>query len=343
MNIIGLDLGVHTFKAIEVKKEKGKVELFKYGIREALSVNLSSEAPEEISKYAKALSDFFDESGFSTPNVVVALPETSVFTRVIKVPKMSMKELKSAMSYEAEQYIPVPLKDVNFDFQVLNDPTADKDNMNVLLVAATKTLVNKYVKIIKDARLIPAGLEPETLALSRVVGDREDQPNPSVIVSIDSDVSNIIITYKGIVRFTRNIGTGGDALTRAVAQGLGFDFSQAEEYKKTYGVDSSQVDGKVFNAIKPVLDIILNEIKRAYFFYTTHNNDVNIRRVVVCGGTALMPGLLYYLTTNLNLEVELANPWPRIVFPPKFEKEKQSLLDKGPFFVTAVGLALKDS
>ncbi len=343
MNVIGLDLGVHDIKGVEVKKERNKIELVKWGLTDRLNVSLASENDEELDKYSKELSSFFDENNFSTPNVIVGLPETSVYTRIITVPKMKEKELKSALNYEAEQYIPLPLKDVNFDFQVLHDDDARRQDMDVLLVAATKTLVSKYVKILKNARLVAVGMEPETLSLARVVGDKADQPNPSIIVSIDSTSTNVIVTYKGVVRFTRNVSTGGDALTRAVAQNLGFDFSQAEEYKKTYGIDPKQVDGKVYNAIKPVFDIILNEVKRAYFFYTTHNNDVNIRRVVVCGGTALMPGLLVYLSTNLNLEVELANPWQKVSFPVKINKEKQSLFDKGPFFATCIGLALKEN
>ncbi|MEK7595836.1 MAG: type IV pilus assembly protein PilM [Patescibacteria group bacterium] len=342
MNIVGLDLGIHSIKAVELKKEKGKNELNKYGILEKLVPSLSSDQEDEIARYSKALSDFYDEHNFSTRSVIVALPETSVFTRVIKVPKMSEKDLKSAINYEAEQYIPVPLKDVNFDFQIIEDDTNDKNSMSVILVAATKILISKYVKVLKNSKLSTVGMEPETLAIARVVGDTKEQPNPSIVVSIAASETNIIITHKGIVRFTRNISTGGDALTRAVSQNLGFDFSQGEEYKKTYGIDPNQVDGKVFNAIKPVFDIVLDEIKRAYFFYTTHNPGVNMRRVVVCGGTALMPGLLYYLTTNLSIEVELGNPYTNITFSSKLQKEKQSLLDRGPFFVTALGLAMKD-
>lgn len=343
MNIVGLEMGGHSFKAVELKKEKGKIELVKYGLSDRHNLTLNSNNEEDLDKYSQALSDFYDDQHFSTPNVIAALPETSVFTRIIKVPKMSDKELKSAITYEAEQYIPLPLKDVSFDFQIFEDDGNDKNNMNVLLVAATKALIDKYVKLLKKARLTPVGLEPETLAVARVVGDRPDQPNPSIIVCISSNETNVIISYKGVVRFTRNISTGGDALTRAIAQNLGFDFSQAEEYKKTYGIDPKQVDGKVYNSIKPVFDIILNEVKRAFFFYTTHNPGVNIRRVVVCGGTALMPGLLYYLTTNLDLEVELANPWEKITFPTKMEKEKQRLIDIGPYFVASVGLGIKET
>lgn len=343
MNVVGLDFGARSFKAVEIKKEKGKNELVRYGLSDDLSsLNLASDKDEEINHYSKALETFYNDHGFSTPYVYAALPETSVFTKVSQVPKMSDKDLKNALRYEAEQIIPIPLKDVNYVTQVLDDDRAEKGKMSVLFVAASKVLVEKYVKILKNAKLTPLGMEPETLAISRVVGDSQDQPNPSVIVSIEANDTNIVICYKGIVRFSRNISVGGDALTRAVVQNLGFEFTQAEEYKKTYGLDSTQVDGKVFNALKPVFDNILEEIKRTYFFYTSHNSDVTIRRVVVCGGTALMPGLLYYLTTNLNLEVELGNPWQKVLFPSKLEKEKQGLLDKGPSFVTAVGLALKE-
>ncbi|MBI4091171.1 pilus assembly protein PilM, partial [candidate division WWE3 bacterium] len=147
MNVIGLDIGIHSIKAVEVKKDKGKNELVKFGLGESLNLNLSSDREEEMTKYARALSDFFDEHGFSTPRINVGLPETDVFTRVIKVPKMSDKELKSSIKFEAEQYIPLPLKEVNFDFQVLKDDTVGKNNMSVLLVAAKKTLIEKYVKI----------------------------------------------------------------------------------------------------------------------------------------------------------------------------------------------------
>jgi len=91
MNVVGLDLGIRNFKAIEIKKEKGMAELVRYGISETIPANLLSETKEELEKYSKELLLFFNESGFSTPNVIVALPETSVFTRIITVPKMSEK------------------------------------------------------------------------------------------------------------------------------------------------------------------------------------------------------------------------------------------------------------
>jgi type IV pilus assembly protein PilM len=143
------------------------------------------------------------------------------------------------------------------------------------------------------------------------------------------------------VRFTRSISIGGDDLTKAVEQNLGFDFSQAEEYKKTYGLDSKQAEGKVAAAIRPIFDQILNEAKRAKVFYTTHNPNVIINRMIIAGGSALMPGLLFYVANNLDIEVELANPWRNVSLAKGIESQKDQIFENGPTYVTAVGLALK--
>jgi type IV pilus assembly protein PilM len=255
---------------------------------------------------------------------------------------MSEKELKSSITFEAEQYIPIPLKDINFDFQILDPDPANKNKMNVLIVAAKHTVLNKYVGILKKAGLTPRSMEPETLAIGRILGDTMNKPSASIILNVGTVDTQIIVSYKGYVRFTRSIAVGGDSFTKAVEQQLGFDNVQAEEYKKTYGLDSKQADGKVFAAIKPVFNQILTEVKRSKVFYTTHNPNVIISRLIISGGSALMPGLLFYVANSLDLEVEMANPWRNIQFIKALEPQKQKLVDTGPLYVTAVGLALKD-
>jgi len=339
---IGLDLGTHNFKAVELKQEKGRIELLRFGLYENPKINLNSESKDGLIVYAAAIREFFAQVNFSSKAVSSALPESEVFTRVIKVPQMSEKELKSSITFEAEQYIPLPLKEVSFDFEVIDSDLAEKDKMNVLLVAAKNSVLNKYVEIIKGANLTPQGLEPETLSVARALGDSEARPSGSLIVNINSEDSQIIIVHKGHVRFTRSMSVGGESLTRAVSQSLNLDLAQAEEYKKTYGLESNQADGKVSAALRPIFDNVLMETKRSKVFYTTHNPNVMIDRIVICGGTALMPGLLFYMANNLDLEVELANPWRNVVFSSQVEKQKEALARTAPAFVTAVGLALKD-
>jgi len=342
MPIIGLDLGSHGFRAVEMEEQKGSITLRKYGFYENPKLSLQTKAQPDLDAYSAALRDFFAETGFTTPNVIVPLPESEVFTRVIQLPHMSEKELRSSIVFEAEQYIPIPLKDVNFDFQILDPDPASKDKMNVLIVAAKHTVLSKYVGILKKAGLTTRSMEPETLAIGRILGDTINKPSASIILNVGTIDTQIIVSYKGFVRFTRSVAVGGDSFTKAIEQQLGFDYVQAEEYKKTYGLDSKQADGKVYAAIKPVYDQILAEVKRSKVFYTTHNPNVIINRLIISGGSALMPGLLFYTANSLDLEVEMANPWRNIQFIKALEPQKQKLIDMGPLYVTAVGLALKD-
>ena len=342
MPIIGLDLGNHGFRAVEMEEQREGMILRKFGFHEDPRLNLQTAAQPDLDAYSAALKNFFSETGFTTPEVIVPLPESEVFTRVIQLPHMSEKELKSSITFEAEQYIPIPLNEINFDFQILDPDATNKDKMNVLIVAAKHTVLNKYIGLLKKAGLKPKALEPETLSVNRVLGDSAKSPSASIILNVGTLDSQIIVSYRGFARFTRSVAVGGDAFTKAVGQALGFDYAQAEQYKKTYGLDPKQADGKVYNAIKPIFDQVLAEVKRSRIFYTTHNPDVMIGRLIICGGSALMPGILFYAANNLDLEVEMSNPWRNVQFIRALESQKDKLIEWGPLYTTAVGLALKD-
>lgn len=341
MNFIGLDLGSYEFKGVELKKPKKqqKKELVSFASAAAPPHFLTSDSEVDWAAYSKELEKFHTESEFSTRDVVVALPESQVFTRVITVPKMSDKELKNAMQWEAEQYLPIPLKDVSLDYRVIgNSETAAKTD--VLLVAAPLTLTTKYLKIISEANLSIVGLETESLATARsLVGLTPSTPT-TLVVSIGAITTDISVVSKGFIRFTRSISTGGESFARSVSQELGFEIDRAREYVRSYGLEESQLEGKVMKAIKPVFDVVVSEVKRSIAYYTTHQKEDVIKRVIVSGGAASLPGILVYLAAALNIEVQVADPWEELLIPGKFKR--QGLEDVGPRFAVAVGLALKD-
>lgn len=342
MPIIGLDLGSNNFRAVELENDKGKAVLKSFGTYQSPKLDLTSDDPASIDEYADSIKTFLRESNFSSDNAVVGMPEANVFTRVITYPKMSSKELNSSIIFEAEQYIPLPLEEVNYSFQIIDDEAVEEGKMSVLLVAAKKTILQKYVDILKKAGLQPKGIEPETLALQRSLYNNPTAIGASIIVNMGAQSSQIIISYKGFVRFTRSVNVGGEAMSKLISQELSLDAAQAEEYKKTYGMDAGQGDGKIFNVIKPVFDNILGEINRSKTYYTSHSPSVTISKVILSGGTALMPGLLFYIASNLDCEVELANPWKNILLSSKLQKDKDVLIEQGPVYVTSVGLALKE-
>ncbi len=342
MPIIGLDLGSNNFRAVELENDKGKAVLKSFGTYQSPKLDLTSDDPASIDEYADSIKTFLRESNFSSDNAVVGMPEANVFTRVITYPKMSTKELNSSIIFEAEQYIPLPLDEVNYSFQIIDDEAVEDGKMSVLLVAAKKTILQKYVDILKKAGLQPRGIEPETLALQRSLYNNPTAIGASIIVNMGAQGSQIIISYKGFVRFTRSVNVGGETMSKLISQELSLDAAQAEEYKKTYGMDAGQGDGKIFNVIKPVFDSILGEISRSKTYYTSHSPSVTINKVILSGGTALMPGLLFYIASNLDCEVELANPWKNILLSSKLQKDKDVLIEQGPVYVTSVGLALKE-
>jgi len=172
MPIVGLDLGSHTIRAVEMEEQKGRIVLRKYGSYENPNINLQTDSQKDLDKYSAALREFIAEIGFDTPNVVAPIPEGEVFTRVIKLPHMNEKELKSSIEFEAEQYIPIPIKEVTFDYQILDPDITDKDKMNVLIVAAKHATLSKHVNVLKGAGLVPKALEPETLAIGNPVCGR---------------------------------------------------------------------------------------------------------------------------------------------------------------------------
>ncbi len=341
-NIVGLDLGAHSFRAVEIEKTKKGSIVVNVGVYENPKLVLDLSSDTSIKAYSEALKEFFIESKFSTSRVVMALAEKDVFMGIIKMPVMNDRDLKTSINYEAEQYIPLPINEVNLTYEKLDIPTSEKDKMNVEIVAARKTILDKYTQIIKDAKLLPIALEPEALAVGRSLSSMTSNSTAVVILHLGHTKTLIAITYRGYVVFTRTLPIGGDTFTRAIEQELQLDYSQADEYKKTYGMNKNQVDGKLYKVLEPVIQKVMTELKRSEVFFTSRFSGVNINRVILSGGTALMPGLILYMANNLDIEVELSNPFKSLTFAKAIESKKKNIIDDGPIYTTAVGLALKD-
>ena len=341
MPIIGLNIGKRSFKAVELEEKKGKLILNNFGMYTAQKMSSSSDPLDDIDNMATSLSSFFSDTGFSTSDVILSIDETFVFMTVVKMPIMSDKELKSSIKYEAEQHIPFPLNQVNVSYQKLDENISEAGKMSVQIVAARKNVVDKYIEVIKKAKLTSRAIEPETVALGRALGDTKEYPSGTMVLEMGYSNSLIVVCYGGHVRFTRSIPIGGDMMTKTIMQNLNLDHAQAEEYKKVYGLDEFQGEGKVAQAISPVMDNLIAEVRRAILFFTNHNPSANIKRVVMSGGTALMPNLLSYTANKLDLEVMLSNPLNGIEISPKLEKRRQSLIDDAPNYSSAIGLALR--
>jgi type IV pilus assembly protein PilM len=335
---LGIDIGSHSIKIVEIARNQDDVQLISAGAIVTPPKSLSSSLAADQIALSDTLKTLLKQTGTRTRDAVISLPESQVFTRVIEVPQLSERELASAIRWEAEQYVPLPLDQVNIDFSVLRDAkVTGTGKMEVLLVASPKTLIEKYVGILDHADLNAIAAETEIIAISRALVRTANTVKNVMIVSLGAQTTDLSIIRSGVLAFTRSISAGGEALSRALIQGLDFNQVQAEQFKQTYGVEKDKLEGKIVEAVRPIMDTIASEIKRAIAFYQEKYKNDRIEVMLICGGTARLPGMVTYITEATGLETQLANPWLGI----KREQRFAVLDPEGANFCVAVGLALR--
>jgi len=333
---LGLDIGSHAIKLVELVEDHDTFALMAAGSVPTPPNAFTSVSPADMEAAAATVKRLIKDTGAKGREVQIALPESKIFSRVIEVPALSQRELASAIKWEAEQYIPLPLDQVNLDFTILRDTKATGTNkMEVLLVAAPKTLVDKYLSILELAEITATAAETEIIATARALVRSLPNVKSILVVSMGAQTTDVGILRGGILAFTRSIPAAGDAITRAIGQGLDFSSPQAEEYKRTYGLQTDKLDGKIVLAAKPIMDSVVGELRRALAYYQEKFKEP-IQSVVLSGGTVRIPGMVTYLAQELGVEVLLGNPWAGITRDARFNV----LTSEGPNFCVAVGLAL---
>lgn len=336
--MVGLDIGSSTIKIVELQKDGGVFSLQATGIV-GYSGNQAykMEDPKEMASLAMVIKKLHSEAGISGREVVISVPEPQVFTRTIKFPLLTDAEIASAVKWESEQYIPIPVNEAVIQHTVLaRNETASPPEVLVLLVAAPRVVVEKYTKIVGLAGLNPTAVETELIALTRALA-----PVDQTVLLVDFGAlsTNISISKNSLLSFSRSIPIAGQAFTRSVSQGLGVSVQQAEEYKKTYGLSGSQLEGKVKNALDPVLKLVVDEVKKAISYYQSEEKGEAPTAVIISGGSSGMPELISSLSEMLGMEVVAGNPFSKVRTDPETLKR---LVPFAPLYAVSMGLAERE-
>lgn len=335
--MLGIDIGSKSIKVIELLGSSGSWQLKSSGAVGFRGVSPDKATTDnDYAAIADVLKKIIAQVGVSSKDVNISLPEALAFTRVIRFPFLSDEEVASAVKWEAEQYIPIPVNEAVVQYTIL-ERNQEKSFVSVLLVAAPKVVVEKYVKVVKMAGLTPVSAETELTALSRSLSPAK---GISLLLDLGSSATDMSIVSDSNTVFTRSIPVAGEAFTRAVSQSLGIDAIQAEEYKKTYGLEANQLEGKVRNALDPIFRVIIDEIKKAVHFYQTDGNGgMAPTSIIITGGASIMPGIVPFLTENLNIETVIGNPFGKVNIDPETLKQLAPYMS---IYGTAVGLAMRE-
>ncbi len=335
---VGVDLGSYAIKVL-VGKKKGR----------GLAVERAAEAMNPIGsllptdadqrqKLVTALSSLFKEQHLPTSNLRLGLSESMVVTKVVTMPSLSDAELASAIQWQVEQHIPIPLEQMEYEYSVLrrSNPKDKVQDMQVLIIGVQKQYVTDLADIFLDAGLDVSFMETDTLATLRVLALMLQPEENTAYLHLGATSSSIVLLWHGNLNFAQAIPSGGTLFTRAIERGVGLDAARAEEYKRTFGLQAQQLEGRMRAALAPIIDALAMELQKALRFFTTQHPGEAVGRIYVSGGSLYLPELLPYLSQILSLEVvpvELSR-LEEITF--------REALPQDSRFLVAAGLALKE-
>ncbi len=347
----GIDISDLSLKFAKLKKKGKFFDLEFFGEKEIEKGIIKEGEIKDEKRLAEIIKEATEK--IKTKYVVASLPEEKAFLQVIKMPKLPEEDLKSALVYEAEKYIPLPIDQVYLDSQIIQPVLDLQENYEVLISAIPKKIADGYLNSLKLAGLKPIVLEVESMAIARTLIENEFSQWPILIIDLGATRTSFIVFSGKAIKFTSSIPISSQGFTQIISKTLGISLEEAERLKIKYGLEErihlkieaektikKMERGKVFEALIPPLVDLVQQIKRCIDFYESHIPEEKIKKILLCGGGANLKGLPELLAIELKLEVELGNPWINIL--EKKEKEIKKLsFEKSLSFTTALGLALR--
>lgn len=350
----GLDFSDRSIKVVQFQREGQQVKLRSYGKREIPEGIVVGGEVKDGAALVKEIKESMKKAKpypITTKEVVLSLPESKCFIKVIKMPKLSAIEIEETIRFKAEEYFPLAADEMFLDWYLLDTQECPVDSKGecteVLVAVASKGLVNSYLEIMDSAGLVPVVFEAESVATARALLKNQTDSQSVLIIDLGRDRTSFIFYKYPTLRFTQSIPISGENFTSAVAKGMKISFEKAEQLKNETGLSRDTKDGeKVFESLTPQMEDLVLNVKKSIDYY---NDFFSIPsrspfRIVICGGGANLRSIDSYLSLRLRMPVELADPWKGIygkkVYADQYRRIRSISYAESLFYTTALGLAL---
>ena len=338
--LVGLDIGSSSVKAVELQPSGKGYRVAAFATEPIPPEAIVDGAIIDGGAVADAIRRLFDRKVFKAKDVAASLSGNAVIVKKISLPMMTEAELYESIYWEAEQYIPFDVQDVNLDYQILDTGTPDnKGTMDVLLVAAKKEKIADYTGVIVQAGRTPAIVDVDAFALQNAYEANYGTDPSAVVVLLNAGASaiNVNIVAGDQSVFTRDISIGGNAYTEAVQREMNLSFEAAEQVKR--GVAHDGIDFEDVRAVlRATSENVLLEVQKTFDFFKTTTGLDHITRIMVSGGAARVDGFDEMLRERFDAPIEMLNPFRQIAYDNGATGAGE---DVGPTAAVAVGLALR--
>lgn len=352
---VGIDIGSSCIKAVEIEPTARGWELINAAVtptppdamREGVIVNLVD--------VSQAIKSMLREAGIKVTGSICAISGSQVIVRQVQFPKMPEVVLRKSIKYEASKHISSSMEDSIVEFEILGDAT-EPGQMNVMLVAAPREMIDSRVNALESAGLEPLAVDVEAFALIRslVEFSASDEYLHKTVALIDMGASHtdVNIVSRGEFALTRNIPIAGNSFTNAIKSLTGASFEDAEKMKlqMTQGQPLDQIsatdgENRGWRVVQPLLDELIREVRRSVHYYQSQfpegSTDALVTKVVLTGGTARMPGMDTYISGKLSIRAEIADVFQQTAITTE-RVDKAFLAEHGPVLAVGAGLALKE-
>lgn len=338
-DLVGIDIGSSSIKLVQLIHEKGGYCLVNAGIQPLPPEAIVDNSLMDTAAIAYAIKSLTSSLGIKTKDVVCSISGNAVIIRKISLPVASNEELEDQIGWEAEQYIPFDINDVNLDFQIMGPDLIDPAKMQVLLVASKKDITEDYITLFAEAGLQLNILDVDAFALQNCYEINNLQLEEVVaLVNIGASTININVVKDGHSLFTRDIQIGGNQYKVELQKQLGVNADEAEKMKLLSAYHINSPIGEMINRIN---ESIAQEIRRSIDFYNSSAaGDERVLKICITGGCSKISGIQETIANRLGLEVEHLNPFARLKQPDKaFDQEY--LQEIAPLMSICVGLAIR--
>ncbi|NVN97152.1 type IV pilus assembly protein PilM [Candidatus Nomurabacteria bacterium] len=338
-DIIGIDIGSSSIKLVQLKEQKGSYQLLNAGIVPLPPEAIVDNTIMDISSIVNAVNNLTTSLGVNVKDVACSISGNSVIIRKISLPVMPTEELEDQISWEAEQYIPFDINDVNMDFQILSPDNTDPSKMIVLLVASKRDIINDYVGVFNEAGLTLAVVDVDSFAVQNAFEINHDVGTEDVIalINVGASIMNINIVKDGVSLFTRDVQMGGNLYTEEIQKQLGVSGVEAESMKILATVSNNH---ELQEVLSKVNENITQEIRRSLDFYNSTASDDRITKVYVSGGASKGYDFISAVSEKVSLPVELLNPFAKLTYADK-DFDPEYLQEIAPLMAVTVGLAIR--
>lgn len=341
--VVGLDIGSSLVKIIEIGDTSQGSVMQTYAEIPVQPGIIENGIVKDSAALTEQIKNIFKHSKCSVKNIVTALSGHSVIIKKANFAHMKEEELRELLTEEAENYMPFDdVREVNFDFHIIGENELNPNQMDVVIVAAKKSVIEDWIYAIERSGRKVVMVDVDSFALETAYEQNYDFGEDDIValLNIGASITNINIVKGGQSVFTRNFLLGGNTITEAIQQKLNIPFEEAEKIKcgggreGGNGNDISKLD--LINYAEP----IFSEIERSIDFFSSTFMDPYIKQVLISGGCARLPGIVDVLANRLNSEVEVFNPFKNISYDKKAFPE-QYVASIAPVAALGVGLALR--